>query len=101
MAPFLVIFFRLPVYIVAGSTLLATAITSFAGVCAFSLLSVWNPQAGAFPDLLLGLDIGLGGVLGMYFGARCQKHVPAAVIKTMLALVLVGMGTRYLTGWLF
>jgi len=32
----------------------------------------------------------------MYAGARCQKFVPAAVIKVMLVLVLCFTALRYL-----
>ena len=32
---------------------------------------------------------------GMYLGARCQKHVPARLIKWMLAAIIVSTALKY------
>ena len=96
MSPFLVSLFGLPVYVVAGATLCATALTSFAGVACYWLLAPFHAGIAVAPDWRLGLLIGLGGMCGMYAGARCQKFVPAAVIKVMLVLVLCFTALRYL-----
>ena len=52
------------------------------------------------PDWMLGLLFGLGGMAGMYCGARCQKYVPAKYIKWMLALVIIGTALKYLIDYL-
>ena len=96
MAPFLISFFGMPVYITAGATLMATALTSLAGVAFFSLLSPLYPSMSVAPDWRLGLLIGCGGMLGMYFGARCQKFVPERMIKLMLSLVLLCVAACYI-----
>lgn len=88
MAPFLITWFGLPVYLTAGATLCATALTSVAGVIFFSLL-------GTPPDWRLGLLLGLGGMCGMYLGARLQKFVPANALKLMLSLLLLCMALLY------
>ena len=46
--------------------------------------------------LLLGLLLGLGGLMGSYLGARCQRFVPARRIKWGLALILLFTSLRYL-----
>jgi uncharacterized membrane protein YfcA len=97
MAPFLVSFFRLPVYIVAGATLLATFLTSLAGVTFYALLAPLYPSLSVAPDWRLGILLGLGGMCGMYLGARCQKYVPAGVLKVFLAAVLLFLALAYLT----
>ncbi len=97
MSPFLVSFFGLPVYVVAGATLMATALTSFGGVLFYSLLSLFYPGVSVAPDVLLGLIIGAGGMVGMYCGARCQKHVPEKFIKGILILTLMIIAFRYIT----
>ena len=51
---------------------------------------VWN-------SFLLGLIIGAGGMVGMYCGARCQKHVPEKFIKGILILTLMIIAFRYIT----
>ena len=40
--------------------------------------------------------MGLGGMCGMYFRSRCQKFVPQAALKTMLALIMLLTALRYL-----
>lgn len=94
-APFCIAVFRLPVYTIAGAALMGTFITSLAGALFFTLL----PPAGgaaALPDWPLGILFGIGGVLGMYLGARAQKHVPQRLIKLMLGIVILSVSLRYL-----
>ena len=47
------------------------------------------------PDWILGLLFGLGGMAGMYLGARLQKFVPARAIKWMLAGIIVFTALKY------
>jgi uncharacterized membrane protein YfcA len=98
-APFLVSFFQLPVYVVAGAALAGTCVTSAAGVGLYQALAPLYPELSIAPDWLLGGLFGIGGLAGMYLGARCQKHVPATAIKWMLAAVIVLVAVRYLAGW--
>ena len=96
MAPFLVSFFGLPVYVVAGSTLFATFITSVAGVSFYALLAPFYPAMAVAPDWRMGMLVGLGGMCGMYLGARCQKYMPATLLKCLLAAILLFTAIRYL-----
>jgi uncharacterized protein len=41
----------------------------------------------------------LGGVLGMYLGARTQKYVPAKYIKGMLCVCVLFVAGKYLIGF--
>jgi uncharacterized membrane protein YfcA len=67
-APFCVTFFHLPVYTIAGATLMGTLLTSVSGVIFYSLIPVGTGLAKS-PDWLLGLLFGAGGFAGMYLGA--------------------------------
>ncbi len=51
------------------------------------------------PDWKLGALFGAGGAAGMYLGARCQRFVPAKLIKWMLAAIIVLTAARYV--WAF
>jgi uncharacterized protein len=53
------------------------------------------------PDWTLGILMGVGGMIGMYAGARMQKFVPAQAIKWLLASILVFSGGRYVVEFLF
>jgi hypothetical protein len=94
-APFCVAFFHLPVYTIAGATLMGTFITSVAGALFFSFI----PATGGFsamPDWPLGILFGLGGFVGMYLGARAQKFVPQKVIKIIVTSVIIFLATKYI-----
>jgi uncharacterized protein len=94
-APFFVTFFELPVYTIAGAALMGTFITSVAGVSIYQAIAPFYPHLSVAPDWLLGVLFGLGGMTGMYLGARCQKYVPAAAIKWMLAGIIIFTGVKY------
>ena len=99
MAPFFVSFFNLPVYTVAGAALMGTFITSVAGVAFYQGIAPFYPDMSIAPDWLLGLLFGLGGMCGMYLGARFQKFVPAKAIKWMLSGIIVFTALKYVIGY--
>lgn len=94
-APFCVAIFRLPVYTVAGAALAGTLVTSVAGVAFYSILPA-PPGLSTQPDWALGLLFGLGGMAGMYLGARCQKFVPQGMLKLLLGSMLVLLALWYI-----
>lgn len=101
-APFFITFYSLPVYTVAGAALMGTFVTSVAGVIFYQAMAPFYPDVSVAPDWLLGILFGLGGMAGMYLGARCQKFMPARAIKWMLAGVMVFTAAKYLGaffGW--
>ena len=98
-APFFVSFCGLPVYTVAGAALMGTFVTSIAGVIFYHAIAPFYPSMSIAPDWLLGILFGLGGMCGMYLGARCQKYVPAKVIKWMLGGIIVFTALKYIHGF--
>lgn len=94
-APFFVTFYGLPVYTVAGAALMGTFVTSVAGVTFYQAIAPFFPSMSIAPDWPLGILFGVGGMAGMYLGARCQKHVPAKAIKWMLAGIIVFTALKY------
>jgi len=94
-APFCVAFLDIPVHTIAGAAMFGTFATSIIGVAAYSLIPFYHGQP-APPDWLLGILFGLGGLLGMYLGASCQKYVPEKIIQAILALVIFTVSTNYI-----
>ena len=98
-APFFVSFFGLPVYTVAGAALMGTFVTSVGGVIFYQGIAPFYPGMSVAPDWLLGSLFGLGGIAGMYLGARFQKFVPAKVIKWMLSAIIIYTAYKYIFGF--
>ncbi len=94
-APFFVSFFGLAIYTVAGAALMGTFVTSVAGVIFYQAIAIFYSTMLIAPDWLLGSLFGLGGIAGMYLGARCQKYVPAKTIKWMLSAIIVFTALKY------
>jgi uncharacterized membrane protein YfcA len=93
-APFCITFFKLPVYTIAGAVLLGTFTSSAAGVAFYSLIPING--AVAPPDWILGILFGAGGLLGMYFGAKMQKHISEKWIKLVLGIIVFIIASRYI-----
>jgi uncharacterized protein len=100
-APFIVAFFGLPIHTIAGATLMGTCVTSIGGVILYQFLGpvIAAPHMSVTPDWLLGFLFGIGGFVGMYFGASAQKHVPAAIIKPVLAVAISALGIKYIADY--
>lgn len=98
-APFLVAFFGLPVYTIAGATLMATFVTSIAGVVFYAGIAPLFAHTGLSiaPDWTLGALFGAGGFVGIYCGARLQRYLPAKIIKIILILTMTFIAIRYIT----
>jgi len=79
---------------VAPATLVATFLTSLAGVLAFALLSLGTGGEVA-PDWALGAGMGLGGLAGSYLGARLQTLLPEALLRRGLGALALALGLRY------
>lgn len=95
LAPIFVSYLGLPVYTVAGAALLGTFVTSAAAVVFYQAIAPFYPHVSVAPDWLLGGLFGLGGMSGIYLGARCQKFVPARAIKWMLAAITLFTAAQY------
>ncbi len=95
-APFVVSFFSLPVYTVAGAALAGTFATSIAGVLFFVTLGAsGSVTVPVQPDWALGLLFGVGGLAGTYCGARLQRYLPERLIRVVLGVLVAFLGVRY------
>lgn len=100
--PVFVSIYGLPIHAVAGATLLGTFGTAVTAVLFFQLIAPSLAATGTpvHPDWLLGALFGIGGIAGMYLGARLQRFVSSKWLKLMLGIVVFFVAVRYLTGYL-
>jgi len=96
--PFYVAICGLPIHAIAGATLLGTFLTSVAAAAFFQAVAPFYAHTGmaVAPDWLLGGLFGLGGLGGMYLGARLQRFVPAVWLKGLLSVLMLFVAIRYL-----
>jgi uncharacterized membrane protein YfcA len=94
-APFCVAFFRLPVYTIAGATLMGTFITSIAGALFFSTMPA-TQGLSPMPDWPLGVLFGIGGFVGMYLGAKTQKFMPQKAVKMIMGAAILFLAVKYM-----
>jgi uncharacterized protein len=96
MTPVLVAVFGLSIHAVAGAALFGTLVTSVVGIAIYQFLPA-PPGTSTRPDWLLGMLFGIGGAVGMYLGARTQKHIRQRDLKLGLAVVLTVLAVGYVT----
>ena len=94
-APLCVAFFNLPVYTIAGATLMGTFITSVAGGLFFTVIPA-SHGVSPLPDWPLGVLFGLGGFVGMYLGAKTQKYMPQKFIKGLVGVAILFLAIKYI-----
>jgi uncharacterized protein len=80
---------------VAPAALASTFVTSVAGVITFTVLSLHETGAVA-PNWPTGIALGAGGLAGGYTGARLQSHLPDALIRRLVGILVIAIGARYL-----
>jgi uncharacterized protein len=95
LAPYLVAVLHIPVYAVAGAVLLANLFTSLAGMAFYSVIPIHNGVT-APPDWILGGLFGLGGLVGMYYGAKYQRFFPEKAIKCVLSIIIFIVSGKYI-----
>jgi uncharacterized membrane protein YfcA len=80
---------------VAPAALASTFATSVAGVITFAILSV-HQHGPVAPDWPTGIALGVGGLAGAYTGARLQSRMPDVLIRRLIGVLVIAIGTRYL-----
>lgn len=99
LVPFFVSFLHLPVYTVAGAALMGTCVTSLSAVVFYLAIAPFYPEMSIEPAWSLGLLFALGGMAGMYLGARSQKYIPAKAIKWALSLIVLFTAGKYVASY--
>ena len=82
-------------YEVAPATLVATFLTSIAGIITYQALQLTHGGAIA-PDWGLGAFMGAGGFAGSYLGARLQSRLPERSLRKLLGAIACLVALRYI-----
>jgi len=95
LAPILITFFGLSVYTIAGALLAVNFMTSLVGVLIYCSIPFFNGQTSP-PDWQLGMLLGIGGLSGMYLGAKLQRYLPERTIKLVLMTITLIVASKYI-----
>ena len=103
LVPILVTIYGLPIYTIAGAALASTFMASLVGVIFYTGIAPLfaSTELSARPDWLLGLMLGLGGMLGIYFGSRTQRYMPVRAIKIILMICIMIAALKYILNFIF
>ncbi len=89
-APLLIGFFQVPIYLVNGVSLVAGWLGSIFGLISYAFIwPILSNSAPIYPDLKLGILFGLGGLVGVYWGSRLQGQLPPRPLKVLVLLLIL------------
>lgn len=88
MVPALIYLLRVPTTIVIGTTLLQTL-----GTMAFT--TFMQSATNQTVDVILGLALMVGGVIGAQFGARIGQSLRGETLRLLLGLLVLSVGLRF------
>ena len=88
MVPALIYLLRVPTTIVIGTTLLQTL-----GTMAFT--TFMQSATNQTVDVILGLALMVGGVVGAQFGARVGQSLRGETLRLLLGLLVLSVGLRF------
>ncbi len=88
-APFLVSYFKLPVYVTAAPMLFVSFFSSVLAVSFFLIFGLIFPENKLMPDFMLGFLLSLGGIIGMNFGTMMQKKVSTQRLNILIFALLL------------
>lgn len=89
MVPALIYLLRVPGNVVIGTSLLQILVT-------MSLATVLHALSNGSVDIILGLMLMVGGVLGAQFGASAGQKMKGEQLRLLLALLILAVGARFM-----
>lgn len=91
LVPFMAMALRLPMFVVAGTAALAVFISSSASIVNYVAMGVQLDWKLLIPMLA-------GSMVGAWLGPRISRYFKESWLRILLALVLLGIGVKYLAG---
>ncbi len=86
--PALIYLFRIPTNVVVGTSLLQIVVTMILAIVLHATIS----QA---VDVILGLVLVIGGVIGAQFGVRTGQSLKGEQFRLLLAMLILAVGVRF------
>jgi uncharacterized membrane protein YfcA len=91
MVPALIYLLRVPSSMVVGTSLIQIVTT-------MAVATVLHAVTSQSVDIILAIVLMVGGVIGAQFGARIGQNMRGDQLRALLALVVLAVAVRFLTG---
>jgi uncharacterized membrane protein YfcA len=91
MVPALIYLLRVPTSMVVGTSLIQIVTT-------MAVATVLHAVTSQSVDIILAIVLMVGGVIGAQFGARIGQNMRGDQLRALLALVVLAVAVRFLTG---
>ncbi len=91
MVPALIYLLRVPTNVVIGTSLIQILAT-------MAVATVLHAAADQSVDIFLAIILMVGGVIGAQFGARIGQNLRGDQLRALLALLVLAVAARFLTG---
>jgi len=99
--PFLVVFYRLPMYVVPAATLPYAVALSAAGLFSYCVLLPLAGAAPIAPEWAWGFFAAGGGIFGAWLASKTQLYFPEPVLNAALGAVTGTVGALYAINFFF
>ena len=99
--PFLVVFYRLPMYVVPAATLPYAVALSAAGLFSYCVLLPLTGKESIAPEWAWGFFAAGGGIFGAWAASKTQLYMPEPLLNAALGAVTGCVGALYAINFFF
>jgi len=99
--PFLVMVYRLPMYVVPAATIPYAIVLSATGLVGYCIALPLTGAAAIQPEWAWGFFAAAGGFFGAWVAAKTQLYMPEPVLNAMLGTVTGAVGVLYVASFFF
>jgi uncharacterized membrane protein YfcA len=86
------------IYIFSFSQKVAQGTTLALLLAPIGIFAVWTYYKAGFVDLRVALLLGIGFLIGSYFGARFAVHAPTDLLAKIFGIIIILIGIKMVIG---
>lgn len=99
LVPILVVWYRLPLYVVVAASIPYVIVLSLMGLLGYVVTLPWLTGVSHPPDWAFGLFVASGAIVGAWLGAKTQRLIPENRLKSLLGLLTGPVGALYVINY--
>jgi len=99
--PFLVVFYRLPMYVVPDATIPYAVVLSAVGGCDYCVVLPLTGAEPIEPEWAWGFFAAAGGIFGAWAASKTQLYLPEPLLNGVLGALCGAVGALYAIHYFF